>query len=56
MSNEIYQVKVVDIASREEALIGEPTTENRAAKIVSGVNRNLNHDKFYVDYWAIKNG
>lgn len=55
MSNEIYQVKVIELGSRETTLIGEPTTERRAQKIVCGVSRNLDNDKFYVDYWNIEN-
>lgn len=50
-----YQVKVIELGSREETMIGEPTSERRAILIAEGVSRNLNHDKFYVDYWSVKN-
>ncbi len=53
MSKEIYQVKIIDLKTREETMIGHPTTERRAQKIVDGVSRNLS-DKFYVDYWNIE--
>jgi len=54
MSN-IYQVKIIELDGRKESLIGLPTTERRAEKIVSGIQRNLDHSRFYVDYWNIEN-
>ena len=48
-----YEVRLIKIDTREVIMTLAATTEIKAQKIILGVSKDLDHGRYFIDYWTV---